>query len=321
MKSLNLSVMTLLIISVCFASVFGQSDRGTIRGTVNDPNGAAVVGATISANNIETNDKRDVTTSSDGIFVFPELKAGLYQISVSATGFNPTNVDNVKVDVQGIQSLQIKLEVGAVTNNVVTVNADAVTINSDSPVRQTTVTERQVRELPLQVSSEVGGRSPLSFIFLDSNVGASDQSGDTNSTKFRVSGGQASGAEILIDGASTRRTQNGNFFSEVAPGPNAYQEFTISTNSFSAEFGNSSGGVVNFTLKSGSNQFHGEVYDLVRNEKLNANSYFNNAYNFKRNRDNENNYGFNVGGPIYVPGFGEGTPFIRSLKEGVKNFV
>ena len=315
MRSLKLSVMLLLIIGVCFATVFGQSDRGTIRGTITDPNGAAVVGATVSANNIETNDKRDVTTGSDGIFVFPELKAGLYQVSVSATGFNPTNVDNVKVDVQGIQSLQIKLEIGSVTGAIVTVNAEAVAINSDNPVRQTTVTERQVRELPLQVSSEAGGRSPLSFIFLDSNVGASDQSGNSNASKFRVSGGQASGTEILIDGASTRRTQNGNFFSEVAPGPNAYQEFTVSTNSYSAEFGSSSGGVVNFTLKSGTNQFHGEAYDLLRNEKLNANSYYNNANKLKRNRDNENNYGFNVGGPIFIPAFGEGGPYYHNLKD------
>ena len=323
MKSLKLSVMTLLIIGVCFASVFGQSDRGTIRGTVNDPNGAAVVGATVSANNLETNDKRDVTTGSDGIFVFPELKAGLYQISVSATGFNPTNVDNVKVDVQGIQSLQIKLEIGAVTNNVVTVNAEAVTINSDSPVRQTTITERQVRELPLQVTSESGGRTPLAFIFLDSNVGATDQGGNqTNSSKFKVSGGQGSGTEILIDGASTRRTQNGTFFTEVAPGPNAYQEFTVSTNSYSAEFGNSSGGIVNFTLKSGTNQFHGEGYDFLQNEVFNANSLYNKGRVLapgeapvKRNRDNQNNYGFNIGGPIYLPHFGEGGPIVRNLKD------
>jgi hypothetical protein len=99
----------------------------------------------------------------------------------------------------------------------------------------------------------------------------------TDTTRFRVSGGQALGTEILIDGASTRRTQNGTFFSEVAPGPNAFQEFTVSTSSFSAEFGNSSGGVINFTQKSGGNDFHGELYDLIRNEKLNANTFSSNA--------------------------------------------
>lgn len=135
-----------------------------------------------------------------------------------------------------------------------------------------------------------------------------------------MSGGQASGTEILIDGASVRRTQNGTFFSETAPSPNAFQEFTISTNSYSAEFGNSSGGVVNFTLRSGTNRFNGEVYNYLRNEKLNAASIESNANcpptsDDCRNRDNRNNYGFNIGGPIYVPGFGEGTPLVRSLRD------
>ena len=315
MKILKPSAGLLLLIVSCILPIFGQSDRGTLRGTVTDQNDAVVSGAKVVATSASQNDSREVTTGEGGIFVLPELKAGLYTLTVEASGFKKTSVENVKVDVQGVQSLAIKLDVGEVTGNVVNVDAEAVTINSDSPVRQSTITERQVRELPLQVSAESGGRTPLSFIFLDSNVGATDQSGSSNASKFRVSGGQASGTEILVDGASTRRTQNGNFFSEVAPGPNAYQEFTISTNSYSAEFGNSAGGVVNFTLKSGSNNFHGEVYDLVRNEELNANSYYNNANSLKRNRDNENNYGFNVGGPIYLPGFGEGVPFIQSLKD------
>ena len=220
---------------------------------------------------MENGESRETTTGNEGIYVFPELKAGLYQVTVEAAGFSRTSVENIKVDVQAIQSVVVKLEVGEVSGNVVTVNAEGVSINADTPVRQTTVNERQVRELPLLAGGESDGRSPLAFIFLDSNVnGASDSSGATNQSKFRVSGGQASGTEILIDGASVRRTQNGTFFSETAPSPNAFQEFTISTNSYSAEFGNSSGGVVNFTLQSGTNEFHGEAYDYLRNEKFNA---------------------------------------------------
>lgn len=300
--------------------VSAQSDRGTLRGTVTDQTDAVVSGATVVITSVDQNDTRQITTDESGIFVFPEIKAGLYRMTVEAGGFKRTSVDNIKVDVQGVQSLAIKLEVGEVTGNTVTVNAEAVAINSDTPVRQTTVTERQVRELPLAVNSESGGRTPLAFIFLDSNVGATDQSGNTNSSRFKVSGGQGAGTEILIDGASTRRTQNGTFFTEVAPGPNAYREFTVSTNSYSAEFGNSSGGIVNFTVKSGSNEFHGEAYEYVRNEVLNANSVYNKARStgrVARNRDNQNNYGFNVGGPLYVPNFGEGNSggFLRSLRD------
>ncbi|HEX8246713.1 MAG TPA: carboxypeptidase-like regulatory domain-containing protein [Pyrinomonadaceae bacterium] len=317
MKPLRLSAAALLVLIIgCAASVFAQSDRGSIRGTVTDVNGAAIAGGRVILTGTETGEVRETTTGDEGIYVFPEVRAGIYQISVEAQGFQKTTINDFKVAVQVTHGLDIKLAVGAITNEV-TVVAETEAIQSDTPVRQTNVTERQVKELPLGVSSESGGRTPLSFIFLDSNVGATDTSGNNNASNFRVSGGQGAGVEILIDGSSTRRTQNGNFFTEVAPGPNAYQEFTISTNSYSAEFGNSSGGIVNFTLKSGTNEFHGEAYDIVRNEVFNANTIENNARGFKRNRDNQNNYGFNIGGPIYIPNFGEGTPggFLRSLKD------
>ncbi len=325
MKSLNLFAALLLSFILGTGFVLAQSDRGTVRGTVTDPSDAVVPNAKVVLTGVENGESRETTTGEEGIYVFPEIKAGLYQLTVEAPGFSRTSIENVKVDVQGTQSIVVKLQLGEVTGNVVTINAEGATINADNPVRQTTVDERQVRELPLLTGGESDGRTPLSFIFLDSNVGSASNDGSTNTSKFRVSGGQASGTEILIDGASVRRTQNGTFFSETAPSPNAFQEFTISTNSYSAEFGNSSGGVVNFTLKSGTNEFHGEAYNYLRNEKFNAASI---ADNFTcsqarprpedcRNRDNRNNYGFNIGGPIYIPNFGEGNPggFFRSLKD------
>ena len=315
MKPLKLlAVFLLMLLTGTIAPVLGQSDRGSIRGTVTDAAGAVIAGARVILTGIENGETREVTTSDDGFYNFAEIRASIYQISVEAQGFRKTTIQDFKVAVQTTHSLDIKLEIGVITNEV-TVIADAVALQADTVVRQTNVTERQVKELPLGVSSESGGRTPLSFIFLVSNVGATDTSGNNNASNFRVSGGQGAGVEILIDGASTRRTQNGNFFTEVAPGPNAYQEFTISTNSYSAEFGNSSGGIINFTLKSGTNEFHGEAYDIVRNEVLNANSLYNKARGFERNRDNQNNFGFNVGGPIYVPGFGEGTPIFHKLKD------
>lgn len=326
MKLFKLSVISLFMLVFTGAiGIYGQSDRGTIRGTVSDPSEAVISGAKVVATSLERGDTREVTTNESGIFVIPELKAGLYQLSVEASGFKRTSIENIKVDVQGTQSLEVKLEIGEVSGNVVTVNAEAVTINSDTPVRQTNVDERQVRELPLLTGGESEGRTPLSFIFLDSNVSSASTDGSNNTSKFRVSGGQASGTEILIDGASTRRTQNGTFFSETAPSPNAFKEFTISTNSYSAEFGNSSGGVVSFSLKSGTNEFHGEGYDYLRNDKFNAASINDNFVcagtrplpDDCRNRDNRNNYGFNVGGPIYIPNFGEGNPggFFRGFKD------
>ena len=308
---------TLFALLAFAAPAWAQSDRGTITGTVTDPGGAVVGKAKVTATGLDTGTVREVTTSDDGHYTLPELKAERYRIAVEAQGFKTATVDDFKVAVQVTHSLDFKLEVGTVSEVVNVTGDSAVAVQTDTPVRQSNVTERQIKELPLVVGSEFAGRTPLSFIFLDSNVatGASSNQ-NTNTTNFRVSGGQALGTEILIDGAATRRTQNGTFFSEVAPGPNAFQEFTLSTSTYSAEFGNSSGGIVNFTLKSGGNEFHGEAYDLLQNEKLNANTFRNNAAGrnargeerLPRNRDNQNDFGFNVSGPVYLPRFGEGGP-------------
>jgi hypothetical protein len=316
MRSHKLFAAVLLALFLALAAaapVLAQSDRGSITGTVTDPNGGVIPNAKVTATGLDTGEVREVTTSGEGNYTLPELKAGRYKITVEAQGFKSTTVDEYKVAVQVTHSLDVKLEVGTVTD-VVTVTGDQATaIQTDSPVRQTNVTERQVKELPLEVSSEFAGRTPLSFIFLDSTVTSATGTG-TNASNFRIGGGQGLGTEILIDGATTRRSQNGSFFSEVAPGPNAYQEFTVSTSNYSAEFGQSSGGVVNFTLKSGGNQFHGEIYDLIRNEGLNANSFVNNLNGVPRNLDREHDFGGNVGGPIYLPRFGEGGKSYQSFK-------
>ncbi|MBA3601778.1 MAG: hypothetical protein H0W45_11220, partial [Acidobacteria bacterium] len=190
--------------------------------------------------------------------------------------------------------------------------------------------------LPLLVSGESGGRSPLSFIFLDSSIvgagsdntssttginSSSQSSGGVNATNFRVNGSQGLGQEILIDGATTRRGENGTFFSEVAPGPNVFQEFTLNTSNYSAEFGNSTGGVVSFKIKEGGNDFHGEGYFFHRNESLNANNTLNRIRNeqagrqlFDRPLDRQRDYGFSIGGPVFLPAFNEGGPIFYNGK-------
>src|SRR5690349_21064702 len=310
-----LALSTFFLLS--FTCAIAQTDRGSINGRVTDPNGAGVANAKVTATNLNTSEAREVRTSDDGNYTIPELKADPYKVTVEAAGFKTASAENIVVAVQVSRTLDIKFEIGEISSVVTISNDEAPVLQTDTPVRQTNVTERQVRELPLLVSSEFAGRTPLSFIYLDSNVtqGSPTQGGSsTDTTRFRISGGQALGTEILIDGASTRRTQNGTFFSEVAPGPNAFQEFTLSTSTYSAEFGNSSGGVVNFTQKSGGNDFHGEIYDLIRNEKLNANTFRSNAQGIERARDNQNDFGFNVGGPIIVPHFGEGGPLVHSFR-------
>ncbi len=316
------SVFSLLALLIAWAlPVLAQSDRGTITGRVTDQTGAVVTEAKVTATNIETNEVREAKTTGEGNFTIPQVAAATYQLKVEAPGFKIATVDNIKVAVQGTRSVEVKLEIGNVGETVTISSTAAPVINSDTPVQQLNVSERQVRELPLLVASESGGRSPLSFIFLDSSVvsndrgtGATSGSTGTNATNFRINGGQGLGADILIDGAQTRRGENGSFFSEVAPGPNAFQEFTLSSSSYSSEFGNSSGGVVNFTIKTGGNDFHGEVYLFHINDALNANIDRNRILGLDKPLDRQFDFGFSVGGPVYLPRFGEGGPMVWSGK-------
>ncbi|HEX8772674.1 MAG TPA: TonB-dependent receptor [Pyrinomonadaceae bacterium] len=317
----KLTVVALLMLALmcCGPAVLAQSDRGSITGTVTDPSGAVVPNAKVTATNLTTNEVREVMTNEQGSYTIPQLKADPYNVTVEAAGFKAATAEGVQVAVQVTRTVDVKLEIGVVTDVVTISNDSTPVIQTDSPVRQTNVTERQVRELPLQVTVESAGRTPLSFIFLDSNVSSSGRIGEqergTSANRFRVSGGQALGTEILVDGGSTRRAQSGTFFTEVAPGPNAFQEFTLSTSTYSAEFGNSTGGIVNFTIKSGTNDFHGEAYWLHRNDALNANTFFNNANGQERLIDRQHDFGFNIGGPVYLPRFGEGGPRLISLKD------
>ncbi|HEY8562475.1 MAG TPA: TonB-dependent receptor [Pyrinomonadaceae bacterium] len=329
MKSLMMPFGVLLLsFGVFLGVVSGQSDRGSIRGTITDPNGAVVPNAKITITNVETNETRETTTSAEGTYNVPELKAAVYRIQVEAAGFKSATIDSVQVGVQVIRNGDVTLEIGVGASVVVT--DEPSVINTESPVQQRNVTEREVRELPLLVGAESGGRSPLSFIFLDSSVvgaGADNTAGTANSTginsgglnatNFRINGSQGLGQEILIDGATTRRGENGTFFSEVAPGPNVFQEFTLNTSNYSAEFGNSTGGVISFKIKEGGNDFHGEAYFFHRNESLNANNTRNRILNstlpenqqIPRPLDRQRDYGFSVSGPVFLPRFGEGTPY------------
>src|SRR5215203_2448794 len=323
MKANKLTMAGLILFMlVCVSPVFAQSDRGGITGRVTDQTGAVIADAKVTALNLETNEARESRTNGDGNYTIPQLQAVTYTIKVEATGFKTASVEGIKVPVQVTRTVDVTLEVGEMINTVVVSGEATPVLQTENPANQLNVSERQVRELPLLVASESGGRSPLSFIFLDSSVVSNDRtptgstsgSTGTNATNFRINGGQGLGADILIDGAQTRRGENGSFFSEVAPGPNAFQEFTVSTSSYSAEFGNSTGGVINFTIKTGSNDFHGEAYLFHINDAFNANIDRNRILGFDKPLDRQFDYGFSVGGPLYLPRFGEGGPTIWSGK-------
>jgi hypothetical protein len=309
----NKSIILAIFAALLALPVYGQSDRGAITGTVTDLSGAIIPGAKVTITNLNNGEAREATTTREGYFTFPELTANPYRLTVEAKGFKIAVLDNIQVGVQTMRRADVQLQAGDISETV-TVSADAPQIQTDSPVKQLNVAEREVRELPLLVAAEAGGRSPLAFIFLDSSITPTGSGGvsGTSTFNFRVNGGQGRGTDILIDGVTTRRGENGTFFSEVAPGPYAFQEFTVSTSQYSAENGNSSGGVVNFTIKTGTNDFHGEGYLFLRNEAFNARPDLNRILGQARPQDRQQEFGFTIGGPVFLPRFGEGTPAFYS---------
>src|SRR5690349_12138525 len=208
--------VALVFLGISIVPVFGQSDRGTITGTVTDPSGAVVSNAKITATNGSTGAVRETTTSGEGSYTLTELPAAPYKVTAEAQGFK-TATQSLQLPVQVTRRADFTLSVGA-TGETTTVTTEAPVIQTESAVQQTSVSEKQVRELPLQVSAEFGGRTPLSFIFLDSSITSTNGAGSpdrgTDASNFRVNGGQALGTSILIDGAGTQRAQNGTFFSE-----------------------------------------------------------------------------------------------------------
>src|SRR4026208_296168 len=207
MRASNLAVAGFLVLMlVGLSPVFAQSDRGGITGRVTDQAGAVVADAKVTALNVETGETREARTNGEGNYTIPQLPAVGYTIKVEATGFKTANVENIKVAVQVTRTVDVTLEVGEMVNTV-TVSGDATPVlQTENPASQLNVSERQVRELPLLVAAESGGRSPLSFIFLDSSVvsndrtptGATSGSTGTNATNFRINGGQGPGGGILI---------------------------------------------------------------------------------------------------------------------------
>ena len=212
----------------------------------------------------------------------------------------------------------MKLKVGAETENV-TVDASGLRLETESSDVGGTVSNKQVEDLPLSLASGVGGlRSPEVFVFLlpGTTGPGTGTSGNTSNGVFysRLSGGQAYGAEVLLDGASIQRSENGSSFDETSPSIEALQEFKVTTSVPSAEFGRTTTGIESFSVKSGTNVYHGTGYAIVKNRIFDANTWFNDGYkaedcvgvseincNYSKGQDSKYDYGGVLDGPVRIP--------------------
>ena len=287
---------------ICAQSARAQTNQGAIAGNVLDASGAVVPNAKIVATNTTTGAKYETVSTSAGAYRFPNLTVGPYDITVTASGFKVATLRGVIVEVATTASLDVKLTAGSV-NETVTVAADTPTIQTETSEIGTVITQHQVLDLPLVLGSSVQAmRSPEAFVFLiPGTVGPGSGNGNGGTFESKIAGGQNYATEVLLDGASMFRSENGSSFDETAPSVEALSEFKVLVSTIPAEYGRTTGGIETFSTKGGTNNFHGDAYDLFRNEDMDANSWGNNYFGTPRNLDRQNDYGFTIGGPVWIP--------------------
>jgi hypothetical protein len=295
--------MRFLLLTACLfaisAAVFAQSDRGTITGTISDPAGAVVPNAPIEAKNVETGAVYQAATSSTGNYTLPQVPTGTYELTITVAGFKKFVRQNIVVPVAQTVRIDIPLEVGTSSDSV-TITAEAPMLKTESGEMAHNVESGKLDNLPVlgigTAAGSTGLRNAYSVLQVipgsswtpDSNVRINGMPSNTQALRIE---GQESGSGIWT-------TQ-----SWIQPGVDAIQEFAVQTSNYAAEFGQAGGGVFNITMKSGTNQYHGTGYDYFVNEALNAGVPFTNNGNGQllRPRQRRNDYGFTVGGPVWLP--------------------
>ena len=320
MKSSAFNVIGLIVSAILIFSgltAVAQSVRGSMAGNITDPSGAFVAGAKVTAKNSETGVVENTVSTSDGSYRFPELSLGRYDVTIVSPGFSTSVQRGVLVTINSTSALNVSLQTGGVTTSV-TVDASSPTIETESSDVGGTVDSRQIVQLPLALGGVGALRSPEAFEFLlPGTTGPGTANSNNGVFLSKIAGGQEYGNEVLIDGASQTRSENGSSFDEEAPSVEALQEFKITTGIPQAEYGRTTGGIEDFVTKGGTNRFHGTVFDIFRNEAMDANTWFNGgnaALNcsgtnntpsclntYRTPSDKQNDYGGSVGGPLSVP--------------------
>ena len=289
--------LTLLLVFAC--SAHSQSTFGTVVGNVSDASGAPVASTDVTLTNLGTNEKRMSTTNSDGLYQFVNVTPGQYSVSVEKTGFKRIVRSPVRVETESTAKIDLSLQVGELTQTV-EVTAQTPLLQPESSSLGQVVDTRKTDELPLN------GRNPLNLTALVPSVvpqggSMSNPNGQNPFAwgNYQIGGGMANQSMVWLDGSPV----NGSYINITAliPTQDSLQEFKVATNNLTPEYGRFAGGVVNFTTKSGSNELHGEAWEFLRNRDLDANTFFNNTNGTPRGAFTQNQFGFNLGGPVIIP--------------------
>jgi carboxypeptidase family protein len=284
------------LLALCSPFALAQQETATITGEVRDANGSVVSKATITVTNVETNVSIKSETNDQGLYTVPSLKPGSYSITVEKAGFKKSVRSGVTLQVNQVARLDVNMQVGELTTAVEIVEA-ATLLESETSSRGSVIDQKKIVDLPLN------GRDYNQLALLSPGVlpGTPRLASVNFKGVLNVNGNRTFNNVFLLDGVDNISYSNsfrGENVQLVQPSIEALQEFKIQTNAYSAEFGRSSGAVVNATIKSGTNNIHGSLYEFLRNDHLDANNFFSNALGAPKPVRKRNQYGAAVGGPI-----------------------
>ena len=290
-KSISMLSLTLLAAGLAMGQEIGGA---TLNGTISDPSGGRIAGAKLTATQTATGLARTTESNSAGLFSFSALPVGAYDLAVEAKGFKQSKLANLAITVGAVVTLDVNLEVGG-TSDVVNVSSDAPVVETARSQTSTVVNQTSIASLP------INGRNFLDFTLLTpgvvrdpsraGDISFGGQRGTSNS--LTVDG---SDANNVFFGQSTGRAGTGR--SPYSFSQDAVQEFQVSANGYAAEVGRAGGGVVNVITKSGTNDWHGTIFEFFRDKALNANSWENNRAHLPKRNYHFNQFGGNIGGPV-----------------------
>ena len=295
------------VLCCCLAApVAAQEITATINGIVTDPTGAVIPNATIAVFNIDNNRvARTLNTSSEGQYVVPLLPVGHYRITAAAPGFRSAKRDGVNLNVNDRVVVDFQLRVGA-PSEVMQIKAPDLQVDLATASASRLISGTEVRELAIMTRNfvELVPLQPGVSTALDSDqpyVGTTNPNEGTNLLAYSINGARPEQNSWTVDGANNL-DRGSNLSLLDYPSIDSMQEFKVVRNAYDAEFGGGSSAQISVITRSGTSNFHGDVYEFFRNDVLAANNYFNNLYGIARPPLHYNNFGFTLGGPIYIPG-------------------
>jgi hypothetical protein len=288
MKNVFLCLFLLFCVAACG---FAQNTNGRIVGVITDPQGAVVPGARIAVTNIATNEKRQTVSGPDGTYQVLDLPIGKYRVTAESPGFSKVITDPHELLISQTLRVDIPLAIGKTTETVV-VEAESLNVETVNSTIGQSVTGRPVQELPLN------GRNVLDLAL--TLPGVLETNPDSNSAgTYSVGGGRSDSVTFLLDGGMNNDLlDNGVVYN---PNPDTVAEFKVLQNNYTAEYGRNAGGIISVVTKSGTNQLHGSLFDYVRNDAFNANSFFNNINDLPVPVLKREQFGGTLGGPVTIP--------------------